>query len=152
MNNLPFATPTHPLMIGNYGFGDDPGACEFNGDIDDVRIYAKQLSGDDMVAITKCPCHTPTQSPCDSTSALVINTGWDQSTGSEIASGQADNEWVVMSDPDAGTTEPRPAFSIPPYNVNVSWAPAAANSRWVSSYPTSVDDLNGHYVYDYDFC
>jgi hypothetical protein len=39
----PFAD-TDPMMVGNYGFGNVPTACEFNGDIDDLKIYNVALS------------------------------------------------------------------------------------------------------------
>jgi hypothetical protein len=31
------------MMVGNYGFQNDPGACEFNGDIDELKIYGIAL-------------------------------------------------------------------------------------------------------------
>jgi hypothetical protein len=40
--NFSLSNPS-PLMIGNYGFLDDPGKCEFNGDIDEVYIYDRAL-------------------------------------------------------------------------------------------------------------
>jgi hypothetical protein len=36
-------TNTVAMMVGNYGFKNDPGACEFNGDIDEIKIYGVAL-------------------------------------------------------------------------------------------------------------
>jgi hypothetical protein len=143
---------TAPMMVGNYGFGNNPGACEFNGDIDEIRIYDRALLAEDMATIQACPCQTGSLAPCSPTSSLVINTGWDQSTGTTVQEGSSDNEWIVTSDPDPNTTEPRPAFVIPPYQPGTAWALPAASSSWLSSYPTSENDRNGHYVFDYPFC
>jgi len=52
-----FASPNaDPVMVGNYGFGNDPGACEFNGDIDEIRIYDRALSSDELMAAYLCGC------------------------------------------------------------------------------------------------
>ena len=89
--------------------------------------------------------------PCTPTSTLTINTGWEQGQGILSPEGDVDNEWVVVSDPSVFlTTEPRPAFTIPPYYP--AWAPPQASSRWISSFPTADNDVNGHYVFEYRFC
>jgi len=153
LHNPAFANPAHPFMVGNYGFGDDPGACEFNGDIDDIRVFNRALSSAQMLgAYLSCACPDSAFGPCANADSLVINTGRDQTTASDIAIGQPDNEWTVTSDPDAATNEPRPAFVIPTYLPGSAWANPTANSEWISSYPTSVDETNGHYVFDYKFC
>ena len=90
-----------------------------------------------------------TSGPCSPTDPLVINTGWNQTDQAVLSTGEADNEWMVISDPDAGTSEPRPAFVVGTYT---GWAEPQANSRWLSSYPTSANDRNGHYVFEYLFC
>jgi hypothetical protein len=145
---VPGAPNNEPVMIGNYGFLSDPGACEFNGDIDEVKIFDRALTADDMLgAFLSCPC-TP-RDPCDPEVGLVINTGWEQATGSVFSDGDADNEWVVVSDPDPNTSEPRPAFVIPQYSA---WQPPQANSKWISSYPNAAQETNGHYILEYRFC
>jgi Concanavalin A-like lectin/glucanases superfamily/SdrD B-like domain/FlgD Ig-like domain len=140
-----------PLMVGNYGFGNDPGACEFNGDIDELKIFGRALSAPQVLAMCSCPCPDSLQ-PCVGQDSLVINTGWDQLTANQIAEGLPDNEWIVTSDPDAATTEPRPAYVIPPYFGGTVWALPTPGSRWISSYPTSNNDLNGLYKFQYRFC
>jgi len=90
-----------------------------------------------------------TSGPCFPTDPLVINTGWNQADQALIQIGQADNEWMVISDPDNGTKESRPAFVVDTFT---GWANPQANSGWLSSYPTSANDRNGHYVFEYLFC
>jgi hypothetical protein len=41
---------TAPLSVGNYGF-NGPGDCEFNGDIDSIRIYERCLTDAEVTAI-----------------------------------------------------------------------------------------------------
>jgi hypothetical protein len=43
LKNDPRCNPD-PVMVGNYGFIDDPSACEFNGDIDGVRLFPRALT------------------------------------------------------------------------------------------------------------
>jgi hypothetical protein len=66
-NGKPIGTPTtlstlgiandDPLMVGNHGFGNDPGACEFNGDIDEIRIFNRALSDAEVADefLNSCP-------------------------------------------------------------------------------------------------
>lgn len=46
----PAASNNSPLMVGNYGFLNDPGACEFNGDIDEINIYDVALSAAEIMS------------------------------------------------------------------------------------------------------
>ena len=39
-----------PLMVGNYGFLNDPGACEFNGSIDEIKIFDRVLSDAEILS------------------------------------------------------------------------------------------------------
>jgi Concanavalin A-like lectin/glucanases superfamily/SdrD B-like domain/FlgD Ig-like domain len=148
---MPAYTNSDPLMVGNYGFGDSPAACEFNGDIDELKIFNRALTAAAVGAICSCPCPDTLQ-PCAVLDSLVINTGWDQLTANQIAEGLPDNDWIVVSDPDGATTEPRPSYVIPPYFGGSIWANPEPDSRWISSYPTSTDDLNGTYAFQYRFC
>jgi hypothetical protein len=47
-----------PVMVGNYGFGNDPSACEFNGDMDEIRIYDRALSDAELMTAYLCGCST----------------------------------------------------------------------------------------------
>ncbi|MBI3194096.1 MAG: hypothetical protein HYZ34_06455, partial [Ignavibacteriae bacterium] len=89
---------------------------------------------------------------CPGSDSLILNTGWDQDVGGTFSNAELDNEWYVFSDPDGNTTERRPAYVIPPYYPGNAWANPQTNSKWISSYPTADDDLNGHYVFEYYFC
>ena len=71
---------------------------------------------------------------------LVLNTGYSPFTNMALPIGVTDFRWIVTQDPDPGTTEPRPAWTIPAYP---SWQPAMPNTQWISSYPTSNNDRNG---------
>jgi hypothetical protein len=51
-HNIPtfaFTNPA-PLMIGNYGFQNDPGACEFNGGLDEIKIYDVALPASSILS------------------------------------------------------------------------------------------------------
>lgn len=138
-----------PFMVGNYGFGGNPSDCEFNGDIDEVKVFDRQLSYPQMVAICGCPCDT--LPPCPPVDSLVVNTGWDQATSSLLGVGTPDNEWILIGDPDPGTIEPRPATVVAPYVGVGSWTAPDLNSNWISTYP-SQHPATGFYTFQYSFC
>jgi V8-like Glu-specific endopeptidase len=48
-----------PLMVGNHGAGSDPGACEFNGDIDEIRIFDRALTNSQVKAMYLAGCDIP---------------------------------------------------------------------------------------------
>jgi hypothetical protein len=72
-NGLPIGTPTTLVnaatansdfvMVGNYGFGNSPAACEFNGDLDEIRIYDQALSDSEVLAAYLCACPVAACSP-----------------------------------------------------------------------------------------
>ncbi|MBI5169582.1 MAG: VCBS repeat-containing protein [Candidatus Eisenbacteria bacterium] len=70
LHNAAFAS-NHWFMLGNYGFQDDPGACEFNGDMDDVRIFDRVLTPAEMAGIANCLCP-------DSTTGELRGRDWYQ--------------------------------------------------------------------------
>jgi uncharacterized repeat protein (TIGR03803 family) len=87
---------------------------------------------------------------CPPVGAVLLNTGYDQNDGTVYAYGAADAFWFVTADPTIPHgTLPRPATVITP---NSSWKPAQANSQWISSYPSEVDNLNGEYDFETYFC
>lgn len=65
-NGLPIGSPTtltlpasanpEDVMVGNYGFGSNPIYCEFNGDLDEIRIYDRALSDAEVLAAYLCGC------------------------------------------------------------------------------------------------
>jgi hypothetical protein len=60
---MPGVANGSPLMVGNHGFGDDPGACEFNGDIDEIRIFDRALTNSQVRAIYLSGCDMPAWPP-----------------------------------------------------------------------------------------
>jgi len=133
-----------PLMVGN---GNVPSTCEFNGDIDDIRIFSRELSHEEMFGILACPCDTIY--PCDPVDSLVINTAWNHGTSTLLGLGHPDNHWTQVLDPDDGTHEPRPTYVIDPISGT------EPNSRWISSTPPDPagnPGLPGTYGYEYAFC
>lgn len=94
-----------------------------------------------------CPGDPP-RDTCD-TDSLLISTGWNHATNSLDPVGGLTTYWTVESDPDAGTTEPRPAGVI---NKYPSWANPLPGSQWISAYPTSTNYLNGTYMFKTCFC
>ncbi len=63
--------------------------------------------------------------------------------------GAADPNWTVVTDPDSGTNEPRPAIVIATHGA---WAAAMPGSTWVSSYATATNSTNDHYIFENCFC
>jgi hypothetical protein len=88
---------------------------------------------------------------CDGceTQSVSLNTGFNHANGTLYPVGAPDPFWTVVADPDAGTTEPRPAAVI---NQHSAWQPALPNSRWISAYPTPNNNLNGPYDLQTTFC
>lgn len=95
----------------------------------------------DVMVSVECP-------PCE-VSAVTLNTGFDHTVGTLYPIGSADAFWTVVSDPDSGTFEDRPATVI---TANQAWAPAQPNSHWISAYPTNANFLNGFYDLETEFC
>jgi hypothetical protein len=69
----PATANTDPVMIGNYGFGSNPQYCEFNGDMDELRIYDQALSDADIMTVYLCGCPT---SPCTCGDGDFCNPGY----------------------------------------------------------------------------
>jgi uncharacterized repeat protein (TIGR03803 family) len=86
---------------------------------------------------------------CPPVGAVLLNTGYDQNDGTVYTYGAADAFWFVTGNPTTGTTLSRAATVIAP---NPAWQPAQANSQWISSYPSEVDNLNGEYDFETYFC
>lgn len=82
-------------------------------------------------------------------STLPIKTGVDEASNTVLPQGAADQTWTVISDPDPGTTEPRPATVIPKYPA---WSAPLPGTQWISSFATSANDLNGLYQLETCFC
>jgi len=53
---LPASANSSDVMVGNYGFNNDPSGCQFNGDLDEIRIYDWALSDAEILAAYSCAC------------------------------------------------------------------------------------------------
>ncbi len=83
------------------------------------------------------------------TDTLKISTGWNPYDETLHSTGDYTSFWQVVSDPDATTTEPRPASVI---TKNPAWDGPLGVSQWISSYPTASNDKNGTYIFESCFC
>ena len=83
------------------------------------------------------------------TNEVILNTGYDHLDGGVLSVGAIDPRWRVVQDPTSNTTEPRPAQVI---TKNAAWATPDVASQWISGYPSSVQNLNGSYVFETVFC
>jgi hypothetical protein len=98
--------------------------------------------------------------PCPPIQTLPIGTGYNYATNSTYPIGASDPNWTVVADPDPNTHEPRPAFVVaflagawkPPLSPTSTPPDGATPSQWISSYPSSSDNLNGDYVFEFCFC
>ncbi len=86
---------------------------------------------------------------CPPTDSLIINSGWNQASSAVWSIGDYDNEWMLVSDPDPATSEPRPANVVDTFG---GWATPQSNSQWITCVPYGASDLNGHYIFQYRFC
>jgi hypothetical protein len=91
-------------------------------------------------------CDVPPPCPV---ATVSFNTGLDHVSGALYPIGAADPFWIVVSDPDPGTTEPRPTAVIGPHPA---WQAALPNSGWISAYATAQNNLNGAYDLQTSFC
>jgi hypothetical protein len=82
--------------------------------------------------------------------SIDLKTGVDETSNTFLSPGAVDQSWTVLSDPDPGTTEPRPATVIPPYPS--AWSLPFPGTQYLSYYPTSTNDLNGIYKFETFFC
>ena len=96
----------------------------------------------EFLVIVRCPTN-----PC-AVDRVLLNTGFDPISSTNLPLGAADPLWTIVADPDPGTTEPRPATTVPPYP---GWQPALPNSDWISAYPGSFAP-NGPYDFQTKFC
>ena len=86
---------------------------------------------------------------CATTNEVVLNTGYNQNADTVYGIGQADAYWWVTANPPGTGTVPRPATAVSP---NPAWKPALADSQWLSSYGTDMDNTNGEYDFETTFC
>lgn len=144
----PATANNYAVQVGNHGFGNDPGACEFNGDIDELQIFDRSLTHDEMRGIMSCPCDTPLV--CAPPDSVALNTGWDDPTQTLIGYGHPDNHWMLVSDPMAGFSTPRPASVIP---KDPSWS-VEPDSRWIGAAAATdtVALADGTYTFEFAFC
>jgi len=81
--------------------------------------------------------------------SFLINTGYSHTLGTPLLFGNGDGQWTVTSDPDPGTTEPRPGIAVDLY---AGWFTAFTKTQWLSSYSSAVNPINGVYMYEFNFC
>ncbi len=77
----------------------------------------------------------------------ILNTGWNERLSSPIPFSDPDDEWVVIQDPDPGTSEPRPATVIS--NPQTKKQP---QSEWVSADQLGRVRQTGQYIFQRCFC
>jgi uncharacterized delta-60 repeat protein len=98
--------------------------------------------------VSTCSFRVTVVNPC-ATGVVSLNSGYNHGTNGLYSIGMADSFWTVISDPDPGTTEPRPATVI---QRNTAWSQAMTNSQWISSYASAANDRNGFYEFQTRFC
>lgn len=101
------------------------------------------------VGITLAPRTLLAQNDQCLTDTIRLNTAWNHATNSLNAIGTFTPYWRVVADPSPNTTEPRPAAVI---LKHPAWANPFANSQWISAYPSSANDTNGTYTFEFCFC
>jgi hypothetical protein len=106
------------------------------------------------ISVDNLCCGAAGQSDPCRVDSIQLNSGFEHmppppSGGAVYPIGALDSWYTVISDPDPGTTEPRPAGVI---LKHPAWANPEPNSQWLGGYPTSQAILNGFYVYQVCFC
>ena len=85
------------------------------------------------------------------TNSIIINTGYDHTTGSTYPYGSYDAFWTLVQSPDAGISLPRPAYVV---NPNSAWD-NQINTKWISAYPFANFNQNNpppETPYSFQFC
>ncbi len=80
---------------------------------------------------------------------VLLNTGYNLHDDALYQIGEPVPYWIVTDDPDPGTNEDRPSWTI---QKNGAWWGPLPNSQWISSYPSANNDLNGSYWFKFCFC
>lgn len=130
---IPGNQPT-PISCGS-------GTCQFNCEYrQDINRYDCIMCSFPNVqaAATAKECEDRPQN---------LNTGWDQRTSTSIPLSGHDEEWLVLQDPDPGTSEPRPATVI--FNSQTRKQP---QSEWISADQLGRVRQTGQYVFQRCFC
>ncbi len=83
---------------------------------------------------------------------ITVSTGYDPVTGSTIPIGSYDPNWIVVSDPIAGTNEPRPSSVINLCPISGAWSSPILGSQWIAVYNSPSNSTNGVYVFKRCFC
>jgi len=76
------------------------------------------------------PCADPATA-CTS-SAVVLNTGYNHATGSIYASGQTDSYWILTGAPNGTVNIPSPAYAIG--CLHGAWSENMTGTSWISPY------------------
>ena len=115
-----------------------------------TTVHCTAVDGLDNWAACSFTVTVGTNCCTNTVASLALNTGYNQNSDTVYGYGQADAFWWVTKDPTVpATTLPRPATVV---EGNAAWQPAQANSQWISSYATEVDNLNGEYDFQAYFC
>jgi len=126
--------PTEDLSCGS---GTCSFTCNYRPDID--RYDCIMCSFPNVRAAAEAQeCANITQ---------ILNTGWNERLSSPIPLNDADDEWVVIQDPDPGTPEPRPATVIS--NPQTKKEP---QSEWISADQLGRVRRTGQYIFQRCFC
>jgi hypothetical protein len=82
--------------------------------------------------------------------SIIINTGYNHNNGTLYSNGSFDNYWIVVADPDASTTETRPA-NVTGWLSN--WN-SSLNSvaNWINYHPVAANGDVVSYDLRYRFC
>lgn len=87
------------------------------------------------------------------TSSLIIASGYDYISSTTLSLGSTDKNWIITSDPDASTNEPREAYCV---TYSGGWAAPGQNSTWINGYNSNTVSCNActykNYEYEYKFC
>jgi uncharacterized repeat protein (TIGR01451 family) len=112
--------------------------------------------GDPTATPTDRPTATPTETPDDDRpcpdAEYVLNTGYDQSSGSTIGPCSSDDDWEITHEDVIHGPAPRPADVI---NADPGWAGPFPDSRWVSVACGGGSGLTQNteaFEYTYCFC
>ncbi|HVZ38813.1 MAG TPA: SdrD B-like domain-containing protein [Candidatus Kapabacteria bacterium] len=113
-----------------------------------VMLFMASLAAFVLAMAMPCARLAAQNDPCYA-DTLRLNSGLNQVTNTLVPIGAYNLSWTVISDPDPGTSEPRPAVAI---TKHPAWGGPLVNTQWLSSYPTSIAPLNGPYVFQTCFC
>jgi len=153
LDALLFTSPPGNLNNTNsfwIGKGQLAGNQPWLGCIDELELFNRALDSTEVQAIFIADSLGKCKPDTCLIDTLVLNTGYNHNDGTIYSDGTFDNYWIVIADPEASTTEPRPA------NVTgwqSGWSTALNSvANWINYHPVAENLNEVSFDFRFRFC